>query len=109
MIRIPLSPLPNQEFMIVLGKHNCTINIYQRGQHMFLDLFVANQAIQQGALVRPKASLITVSSSLFTGQLRVIDKERAPLEQESPNYLELGSRFELYYLSDEEVAQIGLK
>lgn len=109
MIKIPLSPLPNQEFMIVLGKHNCTINLYQRGDHMYLDLFVANQAIEQGALVRPKASLITVSTALFTGQLRIIDKERDPLEQEEPNYLGLGSRFELYYLSDKEVKEIGLK
>lgn len=109
MIKIPLSPLPNQEFMIVLGKHNCTINIYQRGSFLYLDLFVNNQLIQQGALIVPKASLVTVGSALFSGQLRIIDKERKPLDQEPPNYLGLGSRYELYYLSDQEVSEIGLK
>lgn len=109
MIKIPLSQLPDQEFVIVLAKQNCTIHLYQRGGRMYLDLQVGQTQVQQGALVIPKTSLISVSNCVFSGQLRIIDTKRTPFEQEPPHYSELGSRFVLYYLTDAEVKEFGLK
>ena len=109
MVRIPLSAIPNQEFNIVLAGQNCTINIYQRDVYMYLDLYVASEVVQRGALVCPLTSIITVSNNLFKGALYIVDNDKPSLEQQMPEYSGLGSRYQLYYLTESELKEYGHK
>lgn len=102
MIQIPLSALPNQILSIVLNEQNCRLQVRARGHALYLDLEVNNQPVQYGALMIPKAPLITVSNTTFHGQLRLIDSKSKPDYPRAPYYQGLGTRFLLYYLTPEE-------
>ena len=51
MIELDLSPIPNQEFMMVLDRQSCVINIYQRAGRVYLDLFMDGEPVQVGSLL----------------------------------------------------------
>lgn len=100
-IQIPLSAIPNQEMMIVLDKQQCIINVYQRGDNMYLDLTSDNNVIEQGCIIIPKTPLLK-DNSLFKGQFRLMDSKSKPTSQSMPNYKELGERFFLYFITESE-------
>lgn len=108
MINVPLSALPNQELLMFLDRQNCTINVYQRGARLYLDLFLNMEPIQRGAIILPKAPIITRVSHGFKGQFRMIDLKSKPDKPQIPNYRELGTKFYLFYLSETE-EQSGAK
>lgn len=106
-IQIPLSALPNQELLIVLGEQRCTLHVFDRGGRLYLDLYCDYNPVQLGAICLPFCPIITATGRGFIGQLRIIDKLTKPQAQAIPYYQGLGSRFFMYYLSAQEEAQIG--
>lgn len=105
MIEIPLSQDPNQELQIILDKQNCTIQVFQRAGHVYLSLKVGNTTIQNGALCIPKTGIIAQPQADFKGQFRIIDSQSQPFNQSDPEYKEFGTRFKLFYLSEEEESE----
>lgn len=105
MVQIPLIAVPNQELNIILNGQSCTIAIYQRSEHVYLDLYVGSELIRQGSLCIPTAPILSKPCN-FSGQLYIVDFDSQPSNQANPNYTELGSRFKLYYVTEDEEAQI---
>lgn len=105
MQKIPLLALPNQQLNAVLGEQNVTIAIYDRAGFCYIDLAVGQDYVVRGRLVNPAENLIPAGRG-FTGQIMVIDMERLPEEQEPPEYSGLGSRWEAFFLTDDEAADL---
>lgn len=114
MIEIPLEHLPNQELNMRIGTQNVTLHVYQRGLgdeiHMYMDVAVGSEYIQQGAPLIPRAGILCEPNN-FDGQFRLIDSASQPDWQTMPNYEEIGfkskrNRYQLYYLTAEEEAEI---
>lgn len=96
---IPLQAIPNQRFNIVLGDQNCTLHIYQRGEYMYLDLFVDKKVIRQGVICLVNVNLLNYPAPGFSGYLFLADSSDAG---GTPVYNQLGSRYTLFYMTEEE-------
>lgn len=108
MLQIPISAIANQEFQIVLDDQNCTIHLYQLGDYFYLDLYVGDNTIIEGAIVQPKCGIVP-SPTDFKGQLYIVDEQNTPAQPDLPNLEELGTRFNLYYLTADEVTEFELR
>ncbi len=102
MLEIPLINFPNQELLITLDSQNCTISIYQRDDYTFLDLIVGQEAIVQGAICMPLTSIIQKPAN-FKGQLFLWDSSSPDTAQALARYQDLGTRFKLMYVSEDEI------
>lgn len=96
---IPLQAIPNQRFNIVLGEQNCTLHIYQRSGYMYLDLSVDNKVIRQGMICLVNVNLLNYPVTGFSGYLFFADNSGAG---GTPVYDRLGSRYTLFYMTEEE-------
>lgn len=105
---LSVETLPNQDFQIILDEQNCLIHLYQKGDYMFLDLYIDDETIVEGAIVQPKTGIIQ-SPSKFKGQLYIIDVINPADMPKQPNYSELGDRFQLVYLSEAECKDLDLR
>ena len=105
---LSVEALPNQDFQVILDEQNCSIHLYQKGDHMFLDLYVDDETIVEGAIVQPKIGIIQ-SPSKFKGQLYIVDTANPSDMSKQPVYSELGDRFELVYLTETECKELGLR
>ncbi len=108
MVQIPLIAIANQEFQIILEEQECTIHLYQLGDYFYLDLYVGDDTIIEGAIVQPRCGIIP-SPTNFKGQLYIVDEQNTPAQPDLPNLEELGTRFNLYYLTEDEVSDFGLR
>lgn len=97
---IPLKAGSNQQLDVSLDGQNCTIAVYQRDERLYLDLDVGRTPIRRGALCIPYAPIIAGSTS-FRGQLYIADVLSPANAQTTPNYSGLGTRYKLYYLTEE--------
>ena len=95
MLLIPLQPKPNQTLGIMLGGQPCEINIFQKSTGLFASLFVQNKPIVTTRLVRHGVGIVRQSYLGFGGDLVMIDTQG----ENDPNYLGLGTRWQLYYVT----------
>lgn len=102
MLEIPLINFPNQELLITLDSQNCTISIYQRDDYTFLDLIVGQEAIVQGAICMPLTPIVQKPAN-FKGQLFIWDSTSPDNAQALARYQDLGTRFKLMYVSEDEI------
>lgn len=98
MQEIPLQPIPAQTFKVVLAGQNCTLNIYQKSQGLFLDLNVDGVDIVQGVIARNAVKLNCREYEPFVGNLIFIDTQGSS----DPEYTGLDSRFGLVYITTDE-------
>ena len=108
MLEIPLNQVPNQQFNVVLKEQDCTIHLYQRNTRLYMDLFLDGVALRYGAVCLPHSDIVAHPYP-FSGRLVFADTLSKPAEQMPPQYAELGTRYKLYYLTDEEAAEIDAK
>lgn len=108
MVTIPLIANPNQEFQVVLDEQNCTIHLFKLGDYFYLDLYIDDDTIVEGAIVQPKCGIVPSPTS-FLGQLYILDTINPPDRQELPDVDELGDRFELIYLTADECEEYELR
>lgn len=101
-VQIPLSPIPSQQFQIVLDEQDCDITVYTRNTGLYLDLEVEGQAVQNGAIVIEGVSIIQAPNSVFSGSLVLHDL----WGEDNPEYTGLNDRWILAYYSADE-AQPG--
>lgn len=104
MQNIPLQAVPSQTVGAVLGSQNCTINVYQKVYGLFIDLLV-NGSLVIGGVVCENANRIVRSAYLgFDGDLIFYDTQGST----DPDYTGLGSRFQLAYLTADDLATLAL-
>jgi len=91
---IPIADIASQEFSVLLGGQNCTINIYQKSTGLFLDLAVGGAPIVSCVLCRDRVKLVRAEYRGFIGNLVFVDQEGSS----DPAFGALGSRYVLLYL-----------
>ena len=101
MLQIPLLAVPNQQLLVTLGGQDCTIHIYQRGDNLYLDLALDGDPLRYGAACLPGVQ-IGGDMLPFSGYLIFTDELSKPEKQLPPHYSQLGTRYFLYWFSDEE-------
>lgn len=104
-VEVPLIATPNQELAIELNEQDCTIQVRQLGDYLYLTLWVDSTLICENAICMPLIPIVQGSVSGFTGNLMIVDTSADSTHQGQPNYEQLGDRYRLAYLTDEEVAQ----
>jgi hypothetical protein len=48
IVLIPLEPVPNQKISIVLNNQTCQISVYERGDYLYLDLYIDGVVVFTG-------------------------------------------------------------
>ena len=105
MLKIPLKQIPSQKIRVVLGGQNCTLSIYYRFGSLYMDLYVGDNLVEQGAACRNRASIIRVSNSYFSGSLHFLDL----LGDKDPDYQLFNDRYILLFVSANETLPAGLR
>lgn len=105
MQKIPLKQVPSQKIRVVLGGQNCTISAYYRFGAVYMDLYVGNVLVEQGAVCRNRASIIKVANSTFTGSLHFLDLRG----DDEPDYHLFNDRFILLFVAANEDLPAGLR
>lgn len=102
MYTIPLQPVPNQSFSVVLDDQNCRINIRQMGSALFLSLTADDVDVCKTHICQNREQIPAWSTNLFKGKLVFADQDG----KNHPEYSELGTRYVLCYLTEEECNQL---
>ena len=103
MIQIPLSAYTNQSMQIDLDGQVSTLHVFERACIMYLDLTVGRTLLAEGMHCQPTTPVLPYPLRGFRGQFYVVDTQAGtPQTQESPAFAEWGTRFQLYWLSDDE-------
>ena len=100
MLTIPITANYAQTLTTVLNQHTCHINIYQKFYGVFVDLYVDTGLIIGGVLAEDRNFIGRDTYLGFLGDIGFIDTQG----NDDPNYVGLGSRFVLVYLTPAEVA-----
>lgn len=102
MLLIPLSPLPAQIVNVPLSNQVCQIEVTQKFFGLFLDLYVNNTLIIGGVVCQNLNPIVRQRYLGFNGDLMFVDTQG----DSDPEYSGLGSRYQLLYLTADEVASI---
>lgn len=100
MLIIPLSAVPSQTLAVTLASQYCNINIYQKGDIVFADLFNLNIPVFTTVLVMDRVRLVRENYLGFIGDIMMMDTQIPAGETigSDPDYTGLGSRWQLCYL-----------
>ena len=98
MREIPLDAEPSQSLRVLLGDQECSLNVYQRGPRLYLDLDVDGRRICTGAVCLDRADMPVSPTAHFSGRLRFADTRG----REAPRWDGLGARWTLLWLSEDE-------
>lgn len=102
MTEVPLIATPNQELAVELEEQDCTIQVRQLGNYTYLTLWVDSELIIENAICMPGVAVLQGYIQGFKGNFVLVDSSD-PNNQQLSDYTELGSRFLLLYLTEEEV------
>ena len=95
---VPTQPVPWQTLNVSLGGQACTINLYQRGGALYMDLITNGAAVFYGVLCLNGVPLVQYGYQPFVGQLIFWAEFTAPLAATTdPTYSGLGTQFQLCY------------
>jgi hypothetical protein len=103
MLQIAIQPIPAQSISAVLGGQNCQINIYQKGQRVFVDLNSNGLDIVTGVLAHDVNPLVCIKYTGFQGNLTFVDTQG----NDDPQYDGFGSRYVLIYISASDLINLG--
>lgn len=101
MITISLEPEKEQTVNVALNQQQCSIRLIQRETCIYMDLSVDNVPLMQGVPCWYANKMVRYSYLGFSGDLVFLDKEGSS----DPEYSQLGSRFQLFYLTEAELVQ----
>ena len=102
MQTISLQPVKGQPLQVSLGGQRVTLRINQRSTGMFIDVALSGVWIAQGVLCLNCNKIIRYPYLKFKGELFFADT-KGDLD---PVYDELGSRFKLFYATEEEMSNV---
>lgn len=104
-VEVTLQAIPSQQVQTVLGGQQCQISVYVKTQCMFLDLNVNGVQIIYAVQCKNLVSLIPTAYLGFAGWLMFLDTQGS----EDPKYTGLGSRWQLLYLTEEDLTAYGIQ
>lgn len=96
MQTIPLTATPSQELTVNLAQQNCGISVYQKGENLYLDLYISGSSVVMAQLCRDRVYLIRQAYFGFKGDLTFIDSQG----EGDPQYSGLGTRWQLVYIEE---------
>lgn len=100
MLIIPLKAISNQVVTVTLANQVCQIDVYQQKYGLFVDLYVSNKLIIGGVICQNLNPIVRSEYLGFLGDLAWIDSQG----DEDPVYTGIGERFNLAYLTADELA-----
>lgn len=100
MLTISLNPIKAQEVSVSLAGQAVTLRITQQSYGLFMDIGIDDKWIAQGVLCLNTNKMVRYKHLGFKGELFFGDTKGS----EDPVYDELGSRFKLFYATEEEMA-----
>lgn len=100
MQTVPLRPLANQTLQVLLDNQACTIDLHQTPYGIFFDLSVNGTAIVRRVICQNRNRLVRSKYLGFSGDLVFTDTQG----NLDPVYSGLGERYQLVWLSADEVA-----
>ncbi|WP_110798241.1 phage baseplate plug family protein [Cronobacter sakazakii] len=102
MQTISLQPVKGQTLQVSLGGQRVTLRINQRSTGMFIDVALSGAWIAQGVLCLNCNKIIRYPYLKFKGEMFFADTKG----DSDPVYDELGSRFKLFYATEEEMSNV---
>lgn len=104
MQTLSISAEKSQKFTVTLEGVSCTIQLTQRTTGLYLDLYVGDTAVCLGVICQNANRLVRYdylrAKSGFRGDLFFIDTQGS----DDPEWSELGDRFQLCYVTSEEIS-----
>lgn len=91
LVEIPLSAIPNQSFTTLVNQQQITINLYQRSNNLFCNIYLNATLIVAGMKCN-NAVYLNQYPTPFKGYLFFYT-----ISGEDPNYLTLGKDARLFY------------
>lgn len=101
MITVSVEPVKEQSFNVTLANQPCSIRLVQRDSAIYMDLSVNGVAIIQGVPCLYATRMVRYSYLGFSGDLVFLDTQG----QSDPEFSQLGSRFNLFYMTEAELVQ----
>jgi hypothetical protein len=98
MKNIPLLPIASQTLFVSLDQQPCEISVYQKSTGVYLDLSVGGVPVATGILCRDRVWIVRYGG--LSGDLMFADTQGL----DDPQYIGLGNRWLLLYLSPIEVS-----
>lgn len=93
---IPLSPIPNQTFNIILNEQRCEFTFITRGVDMYMNLTVNEENLINGQICLNNVDLIQYKHLNFKGKLYFVDTQG----NLDPLYYGLNDRWLLIFEDD---------
>ena len=105
-LEIPLAAVPSQRLSVPdLNGQNSQINVYQKNDGLYFDLFLDGVPIVQTHICRSRTFLLRAAKYLgYIGDFIFIDTQG----DEQPFYTGLGTRWVLVYVDPAEFESIAL-
>lgn len=100
---IPLQAIPAQSFQIAIYGQQVQMSIYQKGSDLYADITSNDVPVRQCRKVLNGVRLVRYAYLGFVGDLAVYDTRG----NDDPAWGELGSRYQLVYLSPADLASMG--
>lgn len=99
MQEITLKPVKAQQVGVTIGSQECQIRLVQRTTGLYIDVALSGIWIIQGVICLNCNKLVRYAHLGFQGELFFADT----IGDADPVYDELGSRFQLFYATKEEM------
>lgn len=99
MQEITLKPIKAQQVSVTIGGQVCQIRLVQRTTGLFIDVALSGLWIVQGVICLNCNKLVRYAHLGLEGELFFADT----VGDADPIYDELGSRFQLFYATKEEM------
>ncbi len=96
---IQIKDTPSQTFDVQLAGQACTINVYQKSTGLYCDLLVSGAPVIGGVICQNLNRIVRDVYLGFEGDLVFNDTQGS----DDPSYPGLGSRYQMLYLSAEEL------
>lgn len=104
MLVVPTQPLPNQVLQVQLNGQAVEVQIFQFAYGLFVTVLLNGTIVTASVSAYDRNRLIRYSYLGFIGDLSFIDSQGT----DNPVYDQLGTRFQLAYLTPSDLAALGL-
>jgi hypothetical protein len=100
MINIPLTAVPAQTVSVQVLQQAATLTVYQKTTGLYVDVYVNDALVLGGVAARNLNRIVRDLYLGFSGDLTFFDT----MGTDDPDYTGLGGRFQLLYMTPQEVA-----
>jgi hypothetical protein len=103
MLQVPLQAVANQQVQVQLGGQAVSLNIYQTGYALYMDVTSNDVSIVTGVVCEDRNRIVRDLYLGFSGDFIFADQEGT----QDPDYTGLASRYVLLWLSPDDLGGAG--